>query len=231
VPGFPGTKPGTGSIRDSIEMGRSSGVEYVEGTDVATATYGDDHFTAVEAAFVSVEELRESLHGAVLELAQGLLDQGKSNHQLSIYLAEYYGFEDDVAANESAMMSLRLRENNAEQTTREREAPLRFAIGEFQFDREQEADPACQADLDRQIQALTARLRGLLERTEQELEEMTSQGIDLAAARASLEEERETAFFKLRTAIDSLMPQVVDDLSLAPLVDRYESIGLMLERC
>jgi hypothetical protein len=67
-------------------------------------------------------------------------------------------------------------------------------------------------------------LQSVLSDSETELARITERGIELAATRAEIEEESEAAFGELGAAVDGIVPQWQDDMSVAPLIDRYESI-------
>jgi hypothetical protein len=223
--------PGYGSGRTRPKMRKTKlgvAVPVLDEDEVSTHSNSfDSHFSerlaTADTEVLTIEDLEHDWRHAVLELAEALLDAGANHHALTLGVARVHGLVSDKVRCESEQAELRRRETGVEQRSREREGSLRFAMGELAFDREQ-CPEGQRADIDMQLDALDARLQSVLSDSETELARITERGIELAATRAEIEEESEAAFGELGAAVDGIVPQWQDDMSVAPLIDRYESI-------
>jgi hypothetical protein len=233
VPGYPGQKSGSATCEAQgtdtrVGIGSFGGhtATFMEATAMGTAAAGAPTTAGEEMApardGVSLTELSEELSAASCELAEGLVDAGRGDHRLTLGLAEIRVCEDDVTQNQMALGFLDKRETSVAHATRQRESALRFAISELQFNLDREEGGA-REDVEAQISALSARVHKLLEQSEQELESLREQAIGLAATQSALKDAKLSAVARLQQVVDELLPQVQDDLSLAPLVDHYQA--------
>ncbi len=234
VPGFPIKKPGgahssrvggpEASLDSSIEETKQAWAKVESSLATATAS-GSQIFggSGADGGLVSAEDLLASEREALRDLGEGLLDHGVQDARITVCLAKLRALEDDRARVELEQATLAEREAKTEQVAREREGSLRFALGELKFDR-QRADEELQADLEFQIETLERRLADILERAKNHLDEITEQGIDLAASHAQLEDELAVAYDELRRLVEEVLPRFEDNLDVAPMVDRYLSI-------
>lgn len=234
VPGYPIKKPGGHSSR--VGPGREASFDSsIEETvqawakvepSLATATASETSLfggAISDRGLVSPEDLRASERDALRDLGEGLLDHGVQDPRITVCLAKLRALEDDFARVELEQASLAEREAKTEQVTREREGSLRFALGELKFDR-QRADDDLRVDLDFQIETLERRLADILERAKNHLDEITEKGIDLAASHAQIDDELSVAYDELRRLVEEVLPRFQDDLDVAPMIDRYQSI-------
>jgi tRNA A-37 threonylcarbamoyl transferase component Bud32 len=206
--------------------------DYGKLTDESTASTGveDRVGLALELAdtgSISHQEIEQAKQHAILDLAEALLDHGAKNSKVTVSVARLHALADDVLRTEIEQTALMAQEEKVEQATREREASLRFAIGELQFDRDQ-AGEALRAELDRQLQDLEDRLRALRAQTRRQLNAITEKGIALAAERGALQDRCAHAFGELEHLLERVIPQYEQDLEIAPLLDRYRAIQQML---
>ncbi|WP_053333194.1 serine/threonine-protein kinase [Haliangium ochraceum] len=160
---------------------------------------------------------------ALRELVECLLDHGANDARLTIGLADLDGIDHDIVQCDTRVHELRGREARVEQSTREREGRLRFAIGELIFDRDQGAHER-RADLDFQIRELEQRLGEAVRETEAELVRIGDETIAQVAERANLEERRRALLTQLETIVEELVPHFDDNLAVAPYLDRFFSI-------
>ncbi len=185
-----------------------------------------DALELADTGNISQAELEMAKQQAILELAEALLDHGAKSSKITVSVARLHALADDVLRTELEQTELKAREEKIEQATREREASLRFAIGELEFDRDQ-ASKELRPELDRQLGNLEDRLRALQEQTRRQLEEITEDGISLAAERGALQDRCVEAFDELERLMERVLPHHEQDLEIAPLVDRYRAIQQM----
>ncbi len=227
IQAVPGFTPTAVTPAQPMRARHLAAAEFGEDTNSSTDSHSFDRGLALSDAdtqFLSAEELAQSRQEALLELAEALLDSGIDNPQITMCVADLHGLADDVLRTELERTELGLRESKLEQTRREREGSLRFAIGELQFDRDR-ASPELRVDLDQKLAELETRLTRLFERYRQKLDEITEDGIALAATRGALQDDCMAAFARLAELVDAVIPEFDQDLAIAPLIDRYLSMG------
>jgi chromosome segregation ATPase len=160
---------------------------------------------------------------ALRELAECLLDHGANDSRLTIGVTDLRGIEHELTQCETQLRELKLREGRTEQSAREREGMLRFAIGELIFDRDQGASPR-RVDLDFQIRELEKRLAEAVRESQAELDRLADESIALVAQRANIEERRRTLYARIEKLVEEIVPHFDDNLAVAPFIDRFYSI-------
>jgi hypothetical protein len=155
--------------------------------------------TADTAAAHSVD-VRDELFAALMGLAEQMIDLDVEDQTILLEVATIRGLRDDMARLESERLALEDRELRVEQSARQREGSLRFAVGDLAFDL-QRAHAELEVDLEFQIQQLEQRIAELLASAERELEAITEEGITLAAAEARLDDQWADAHRTLLTAV------------------------------
>lgn len=160
---------------------------------------------------------------ALRELAECLLDHGVSDSRLTIGVADLRAAEHELAQCDAEIRAIGVRESRVEQTSREREGMLRFALGELLFDRDQ-GGAERRTDLEYQITALEKRLAEVAKESAAELERIADEAITLAARRAGIDERRREVYTRVEELVDELSPPFDDNLAVAPFIDRYFSI-------
>lgn len=231
VPGFPGKRGKAGTaklwlqswtVESHDEVTHSTG-----GTPWSVGSGGNELGTADTAA-ARTSDVRAGVFQALLELAERLLDSGVEGSHLVVSIAKVRALKDDIKRHESEKEALDEREARVEQSQREREGSLRFAIGELKFDRERSNDD--QSDLDYQLSQLEARLEELMAATTAQLDEITEQGIALAASMATLEDSWDATFVELQAAVKEAAEGIaLTDADKAPMRARYQAIELALD--
>ncbi len=189
----------------------------------------DRWIATADTAILSRAELEEGMIQSMLELAEGLLDHGVRDPQLTGAIADLRGVCDEVSLTHKSIEDLDRRDGALEQFLRESESHLRFAIGELAFDRES-APADMRAEIERQSRVLEEQLDVLSERSEREQTALTDEAISHAAALDSLITRCRARSKHLAERVDAIIPVYDHDLSVAPLIDHYEGIRSLLGR-
>lgn len=176
-----------------------------------------------DTASAAQVDVRNELYGALLEVAESMLDQGMQDHALMVSIGEVRALRDDAQRLTSQLLALEEREARIEQTAREREGSLRFAIGELSFDMSN-AEAKRRDDLVFQQEQLELRLRELLADCERQLETITDERIDHAAAEARLEDLWRDVHERLQAAVGARLRQTEPDADTLPILTRYKAI-------
>ncbi len=232
VHGFPGKEGNVRTSRLRAAKGWSTGAHRVghQHETTLSGTEGDSGVASIlesmacaDTAAASRSDVRAGVFQALFELAERMADVGVEDGDIMVAVARVRGLYDDEAQIQAARTSLDDRELHVEQTARERQASLRFALGELRFD-QQRTSPETQADLDYQIAQLDLRLRELVVDSAEQLDAITEEGISLAAWRASLEEAWVGAHASLQRAVERRVATLTPCDEVAPILDRYRSI-------
>jgi len=187
---------------------------------------GEDALELADTGNISQAELERAKQQTMLELAEALLDHGAKDSRITVSVARLHALADDVLRTEIEQTELRAREEKIEQATREREASLRFAIGELEFDRDQ-ASESLRPEIDLQLKSLEKRLGDLQTQSQRQLDAITEEGIALAAERGSLQDRCDDAFSALEGLLERVILLYEGNLEIAPLLDRYRCIKEM----
>jgi len=189
VPGFPRKKTTSEPRQPTASAGgRKKIFDTIRETPAARTKIGAHTADAVRVRF-SLEEAKKGLHEALLALGEALLDGGEKDVQLLVGVVGLKEAADDLAQITAEQAALDTRATEAEQAAREREAGVRFSIGELRFARgDAGARGEAVADYDVQIDALERRLARLRAEVEHELGAITDRAITLAAAKADKQE-------------------------------------------
>jgi tRNA A-37 threonylcarbamoyl transferase component Bud32 len=180
-----------------------------------------------DTAAAYATDVRAELYAALLELAESLLDLGLEDDPVMIAIGQVRALRDDARRISSQIVALDDQELRIEQTAREREGSLRFAIGELSFDLSRASD-ARRADLEFQVNQLEARIRELLFETGHQLDQITEKRIDLAAQEAKFEDHWTEAHSRLQSAVGERLRAVDMSEQVMPLVSRYHAIEAAL---
>jgi hypothetical protein len=159
---------------------------------------------------------------AVRELAEALVDQGANDISLIVGLAHLNEIADELDRMDTAAEARAARAAAVEQAAREREAALRFALGELRYERSQAIGrgEAVTVDLDRQIEQLEGRLARTAGEVTAELDRITDEGIDDAARRDDMERDLDRTSQTLRELVDEIAPRFADDDTVTRLRGR-----------
>ncbi len=167
--------------------------------------------TLSPAEAASPFQARHEYHHALRTLVEALVDAGCGDFQLRIGLVGLNELAAEIEKLVNDRDELERHDLDAEQRFREREASLRFAIGELAFERDRgtaRGHPPPVA-LHEQITQLENRLSGLANDYEEECNSITERGIALAAALATKEEE----LAELHQALGRLVAELADPLT------------------
>jgi serine/threonine protein kinase len=156
----------------------------------------------------SPAQVHRELHLAIRALAEALVDQGIGDVRLSIGVAMVAEIESEIADLTGELLSLEVHNAEVEQRVREREASLRFAIGELGFERTLATGRGelVLGELDLQIRELESRLAVTSEELTRELAASTERGITLAASISDREDRAERQYEQLAWLVEKLDP-------------------------
>ncbi|HLU64659.1 MAG TPA: protein kinase, partial [Kofleriaceae bacterium] len=179
--------------------------------DLALAPVGfadrSDHRLAVDAALVA--------------LAEAVLDQGDSDFQLTVAMANLAGARGTLEAVAARMEELERSRDAVARRSQESEKRFRFAIGELRFELEQaRARGSVNPDIEFQLSHLETRMAELAAQTERELKAIDDRAITLAAERAGHEEELDSLLAHLERLVDAAAPRFEDHPQIAELIAR-----------
>jgi serine/threonine-protein kinase len=191
----PEAEPGT-DVGDETEAAASGRYTYVPQQELARA----EEQAAIHAA---AEEVLALGHSGT-DLVFLLVDVKEVGHARDKILAEQRDVEERMAA--------------AEQTAREREAALRFAMAELVFD--QQADPKAKPSDPMQLRRLEAKLVAAATDHEREVAALTERAIHLAGELGAAEERRTALFAALGEAVDQALARFRGEPALAAMRER-----------
>ncbi len=163
-----------------------------------------------DTASARTDEVRDEILGALVELAQAVVDHDRgapgnghgngTGDGVAIALALVHAVRDDRARIGNERVELEERQARALQNAREREGSLRFAIAELRYDRGR--TPAeLHKDLDFQVSQLEARVKDLADELRRDLDQIDDRGIELAAREHDLEAQWVSVHARLREAL------------------------------
>ncbi len=158
-----------------------------------------------------------------LQAAEALLDaMAAPDIQLVLDVANAKEQSSQLARAVADASALEARAADLEQAAREREASLRFALGELNFRHSRAAargEPE-EARLAGQIAELERRLSGVSAELAQELAALTERGVAIAARRAQLEDSLARTLAGLRRLVTDNLPAHAGHPAIAPLAAR-----------
>ncbi len=229
VPGFGTHKVSTGPRRTPVvgdfdhlethESERGAGM----GDHTAVSALPEEIGRA-ETVQLPVEVLRHSAEELLLELAEALVDQGLGGVHLLISVAALKEAKDELARVDAQINALEARITALEQTRREREAALRFALGELLYVSDQQRlTGRALGDLDHQIGELERRLGEVASELTGEVDALTEESIDRALGRAVLEERLHAAYGNVEQLVDETLQDGVTPRRHTALIERYQA--------
>ncbi len=171
----------------------------------------------------SDEQIENSYRTLVRQVAESLLDTGMIDPPLLIGVTNILQMETRIAVLADEAVELEGRTATLEQAERERQASLRFALGELRYESTRiaslgEANP----DLDHQIRELDLRLESVGEELEHDLARITDRGVEIAAEQGHIEDRLAEAYDVLHPLVEAHVAKVDRGSELAPLVDRLQ---------
>jgi hypothetical protein len=157
-----------------------------------------------------------NLRGALRELAEALMDRGSNDTRLVTGVAYLRDHEQTLASLEATQDALELEASAIRQTIGEREAALRFALGELKFAAKQPDRPS---DADAKIGELERRLKTAVANGER-LRQLQESIAFVASQRTESLDMLKTAYANLERVVDELLPRYEGEPAIAPLVQR-----------
>jgi serine/threonine protein kinase len=149
------------------------------------------------------QEGLEHLRVLLLRAAEALLDRGKSNADLIISVVEVKEAEQDRAKLDHELTAVTRHLDEIEQEAREREAALRFALSDLEFERTQPSlrGEVTAVDLGPRMQLLQQKIARVAAQRERDIGRLTEESVSLTAKLASLDEQLAALYEKLDAAV------------------------------
>ena len=183
----------------------------------------DTHTTGVFRA-----RMLSDFNQVVLQLAESLCDLGFTKPRLLITLAEVNQIKQDWNAIETELQEVSQRSDRVLEVTQEREASLRFALGELTFN-----DPTSVSDsraVSDAVQLLKQRLQLLSKQSESDLGSLSNREVALAAAKSKIEDELTAQERELAEIVKEASKKYMDDPVVETLAAEMENLSLELRK-
>ena len=168
------------------------------------------------------------LNKVVLQLAEALCDLGFTKPRLLITLAEVNQIKQDWNAIDAELQEVSQRSDRILEVTQEREASLRFALGELTF-----SDPTSVSDsvaVSDAVQLLKQRLQLLSKQSESDLVSLTDREVALAAAKSKIQDELSTQEENLRQIVIKASQKYMDDPVVETLYAEMTKLKAEMEK-
>ena len=166
--------------------------------------------------------------GAVLEeVADNLIDLGAADATVVAGAAQLRDVRRQIARMRSEAADIDARTVAFEQSVREREASLTFALGELAFDRDR-GDPVQRADVAVQIEALEKSLASLGAESRQKLGAHDEQALGIAATLHDVEVQYGVWCRRIAPSVASSLDRVDDDGIASSLRRRLATVRSLL---
>jgi serine/threonine protein kinase len=204
------------AVSPSARPGSFGGEDTVEGLPQGIIS-PDETTTGVYA-----KRAEQAYNEATLKIGEAMCDLGYTDPDLLVCLAQLHQLTQDIALSESTLMELARREAAIVQQSREREASLRFALAELNFDHK--TDPGGSKSVKEIMERLEARLSGLKEQTDAELASLTEQQITQTAEKAHMLDESAELYGRLHTIVEAQLPSMGHHQAIAELITERAKI-------
>jgi Protein kinase domain len=168
------------------------------------------------------DELRQARWRTSRALAERLVDAGHHDLQLVLGVAQAYQLDERFAAIEAEAQAVEERVAQVEQSGREREGALRFALGELHYELTHSGSRV--DEVVRQIASFEEQLTGLAAQTRTEIDALRERSIALALSRADLDEKRARLYGPLEQVLIEVLAHLPPDQTLAPAIARWRKL-------
>ncbi len=159
-------------------------------------------------------------------LAESICDQGCSDPMLLVLLAEVSQLEQELEALKDQLAYLVRSDQLVSQKGREREASLRFALGELKFER---SSVGKNAEMDAAIEVLSHQLSDYAEHTRLQHDSIMDKQISRTADRAHKLEALKVAHEKLTNLVNRHAGSIVDNDQIVFLLEERQRICDLIE--
>jgi serine/threonine-protein kinase len=162
-----------------------------------------DHLPPLEDDDDDDDEGLEHTRFLLLRAAEALLDRGKSNADLILAVVEVKEAEQDRAKVDHELTAVTRHLDEIEQEAREREAALRFALSDLEFERSQPSlrGEVAAVDLGPRMQLLQQKIARVAAQRERDIGRLTEESVTLTARLAGLDEQLAALYEKLDAAV------------------------------
>jgi hypothetical protein len=150
-----------------------------------------------------LEEGLDHLRALLLRAAEALLDRGKSDADLIIAVVEVKEAEQDRVKLQHELDAINRHLDEVEQEAREREAALRFALSDLEFERGQPSlrGEVTAVDLGPRLELLRQKIARVAHERERDIGRLVEDSVTLTAKLAGLEEDLARLYEKLDAAV------------------------------
>jgi hypothetical protein len=225
----PARRPQTGeecaAIADQIAMPSSPFIVYKPRAKRPSNFSTEDTEEGLPTGIIAADEVttgvfakraEDARNELTLRLGEAMCDLGYTDPELLVLLAQLHQTTQDLQILDEGLQELARRETLISQQAREREASIRFAIAELNFDRK--TDPGGSQSVLQAIAQLEERLAGLKAQTDSDLTDLTERQITQTAERAHLHDECAALYRRLDAIVSANLPSmshhgVIADLS------------------
>jgi hypothetical protein len=159
--------------------------------------YDADQADFVDPAEENLED--DASRTMLLRAAERLLDRDRASPELICAVVDVKEAEQDRAKLELELAEVESHLDQVEQDAREREAALRFALGDLEFERGQRNA----IDVSPRIEQLNEKLARIALRRERDIGRLTEQSVALTAQLATLEDDLAILYARLDEAVSS----------------------------
>ena len=161
-----------------------------------------------------------NLRGALREVAEAMLDQGSNDTRLVTGIAYLRDHEQTLAGLEAAQDALEHEAAAIRETIGDREASLRFALGELKYAATQ---PDRAHDVDEKIVEIERRLATAVANGER-LRSLQDSIAFVAAQRSDSLGRLKSAYDTLEEVVDELLASYAEDATITPLAERLNLV-------
>jgi hypothetical protein len=236
----PDDRPGTGADIvlalagiQRVRRSRQRGGFYTTPRDAVLRPYSANHNDFSREAAIG-DTPSDPEHGdlarfefqlALKRLAESVVDQGCNDTKLLLAMAAVNQADSGVAQSRSEMYEIRRERERAQQMDREREAALRFTLGELNYahdlgSRSGEETPEMLAA----IASLDSQLREVADAAAARHHQIDDREIELVARQSNLEEIRNDAYRRLDEILMGVVPGYVSFDVVSSLLRYLENV-------
>jgi serine/threonine protein kinase len=192
----------------------------------ATTHPGDSGRHTAPTEPLSPEMGHEVAATLLQEIADVLLDMGGAEVRLVGAMAQLRDLGSQLSRLRNQAAEVEVRAGAYEQSVRERESSLSFAIGELSFDRDRGGTAT--VDVGKQIAELQQRLAALLADARRDLAQLDDQAVALAAQIHDVGEARTAAARDVFAIIETIVGRLGDDAVVGKLRNRMATVAGLL---
>jgi len=200
-----------------------------EETTAASGHSAADDIGRAATDDLSGDDVRTAGQHLLVQLAEAIIDLGCSDFHLAISAASLAGTRGHLEMLVTRMEELERARDAVARRARENEARFRFALSELRFELDQaRSHGMVDPDMEYQLEQLEDRMAELAGHAERELAAIDDAAIELAAERATREEEVALQFAALERQVDEAVPRFRGHPIIEDIYARLEQVRALL---